>query len=188
MPIPVLRIFDGPVQSPSVTSPETYGVKILTMAPELATGVMTLTSGVVLLDKFYCNDTTTISTVSSYVTNIAAGSSVYSGFGIYSDGATLTRLAQTPNDLNLYLTTGWKSLSIGSPITLTAGNFYWTALFGVFLTPPVLRGSPTGLSPIINGLPGGIVSAQLAGQTALPATILKSSLTGNAQRRFMVAY
>lgn len=181
---------DGPYQ-PGIPTTEVYGVKLLTCNPDLAITNLTTATQTIYLSKLYVAKQMTISTMSTYVVTAAVTPAAnYTGFGIYSDGSTLTRLASTADDTTLFTTgSAWRSKALTAPITLEAGVYVWLAHLARATTAPVLKSLTGNTSATIsNGLPGGVTTGTVATQISMPTTLSKASITPAVLRSLVAAY
>lgn len=173
--------------------PEIFGVRMMTIDPNLCTLNRAFTSQDLWAVKVYCNADMTLTTMSTRVQTATAvtGSAGYNGYAIYSDGSTMNLLGSTPDDTTLFQSTGQKNKNLTTPVNLVGGNFYWFCMITNWTgtTLEVATSLSMGAAPgVTNSWPAGNTTARLATQTSFPSTITRSSMSGHAVRPCIAGY
>lgn len=188
MPRTVLAYTDGPYLGDGGVDVAAYGIKLASLAPHDAALALSLTAQVWFGVKVIPVQRTVVATMGTRV-NTAGATAVasYNGFAVYSDGATLTPLGSSADDTTLWTTTGWRSKSLVTPVTLQPGVPYWLAMMARCTTAPVVLQSSASNAGLLSGMPGGKTTGMITGQAGF-ASVTKSSLTDLASRPFIAAY
>lgn len=178
-------------QFAGVPTPGIYGVRAMTVDPNLCTG-RNFNSQELWAVKVEINVDMTLTTMSSRVTLATAitGAAGYNGYAIYSDGTTMNLLGSTADDSTMFQTTGQKAKNLSTPVNLVAGNYYWFCMLSNWTgTDLEVSASPTTtFAGVANSWPAGNTTALLTAQTSFPSTITRASMTGQVIRPCIAGY